>query len=366
MSIVRRLGMSLLAPLAAVVAAMAITSVVISLSGSSAIEFWEIIFSRPADRIFVNIVNQAALIYLAGLAAAIGFRMNLFNIGVEGQYTLAAYAAASLAGAAIFPGLLNVFISLLFAVAVGAAWAGIAGVLKVTRGVSEVISTIMLNAIAITLVGYLLNRYGVQVGNGVRTEVIPKSSRLDGWLPFAESDGPVWTLGLLAVLGGIGFWVLLNKTRFGFDLRATGASQPAAVASGVNVNKMVVYSMLMSGGVAGLIWMPSLFGAAYSYGTTFQAFLGFTGIAVALLGRNQPVGILVGALLFAFLNEQSNRLTLETDISANVVQITQGVIVLAVVVAYEVIRRYRTKLEQRSVAQTLEAQRPAKGEAVSA
>ena len=157
---------------------------------------------------------------------------------------------------------------------------------------------------------------------------------------------------MLAVVLGVAFWVLMNKTRFGFDLRATGMSQTAAVASGVNVNKMVVVSMLLSGGIAGLIWMPSFFGAAHSYGTTFQAGLGFTGIAVALLGRNQPVGIIFGAVLFAFLNEQSNRLTLETDISVDVVQITQGVIVLTVVVAYEVVRRYRAKLEQRNVAQS--------------
>jgi general nucleoside transport system permease protein len=117
----------------------------------------------------------------------------------------------------------------------------------------------------------------------------------------------------------------------------------------VNVNKMVVVSMLISGGVAGLIWMPALFGSAHSYGTAFQAGLGFIGIAVALLGRNQPVGIVFGALLFAFLGEQANQLTFETDISVNVVQITQGTIVLTVVIAYEIVRRYRIRLEQSSV-----------------
>jgi general nucleoside transport system permease protein len=112
---------------------------------------------------------------------------------------------------------------------------------------------------------------------------------------------------------------------------------------------MVLVSMLLSGAVAGLIWMPAFFGAAYTYGTTFQAGLGFTGIAVALLGRNQPVGMVFGAVLFAFLTAQSNSLTLLTDISASVVQITQGVAVLAVVVAYELVRRYRVRLEQRLV-----------------
>ena len=106
-----------------------------------------------------------------------------------------------------------------------------------------------------------------------------------------------------------------TRPGFGFDLRATGASATAAVASGINVKRMVVVSMLLSGGVAGLIWLPLLFGDAHSYGTTFQAGLGFTGIAVALLGRNHPVGMAFGALLFAFLVEQTNLLDDHADIS---------------------------------------------------
>lgn len=365
MNLVSRVFTALLAPLVAVVAATMITSVVIMASGSSAADFWEVIFSSPADRSYVNIVNQASMIFLSGLAAAVGFRMNLFNIGVEGQYIVASYVAALFAGAAYLTGVLNIIASLLIAMVVGALWAGIAGLLKVTRGVSEVISTIMLNAIGATMAGYLLNRYGERLGNGRRTTVIPESSQLDGWTPFAERDGAIWTLALLAVLAGVGFSFMLNKTRFGFDLRATGMSETAAIASGVNVGRMVVVSMMISGAIAGLIWMPALFGAAHSYGTSFQAGLGFTGIAVALLGRNRPLGIMFGALLFAFLNEQSNRLTLSTDISQDIVSITQGVIVLAVVVAYEVVRRYRVAAEQRQVRQKLDSDKPS-GEAVHA
>ena len=353
MTIVRRFGFGLLAPVIAVVIAMLATSIVIVASGSdSGIgDFWRIIVAKPPNRILVNIVNQTTMIYLAAVAAAIGFRMNLFNIGVEGQYLLASYVAATFAGAGLLPGKVNVLAGLVVAVVVGAAWAGIAGVLRTTRGVSEVIGTIMLNSIAGILVGYLLDRYGLHGGNQVRTHALPHGSQLPGWVPFAAPDGSIWTLDLLAVAVGIGFWVLLNRTRFGFDLRATGMSQSAAVASGIDVKRMVLVSMLLSGGVAGLIWMPAYYGSAYTYGTTFQAGLGFTGIAVALLGRNQPVGMVFGAVLFAFLTAQSNSLTLQTDISASVVQITQGVAVLAVVVAYELVRRYRTRLEQRAVAQ---------------
>ncbi|MEP9361829.1 ABC transporter permease [Nocardioides sp. CN2-186] len=352
MSSLKRIGFALLAPVIAVLIAVLATSIVIAASGSdsSATDFWSVILSKPDNRLLVNIVNQTTMIYLAAVAAAIGFRMGLFNIGVEGQYMLASYTAATFAGAALLPGAVNILAALVIAMAVGAIWAGIAGILRTTRGVSEVISTIMLNSIAAILVGYLLDQHGEHGGNQVRTKELPESSQLSGWLPFEKPDGPIWTLGLLAVVVGIGFWVLLNKTRFGFDLRATGASQTAAVASGIKVNRMVLVSMLLSGAVAGLIWMPAYFGSAHSYGTTFQAGLGFTGIAVALLGRNQPVGMVFGAVLFAFLSTQSNTLTFQTDISPSIVQITQGVAVLAVVIAYELVRRYRIRLEQRSVA----------------
>jgi simple sugar transport system permease protein len=345
--------MALLAPVIAIVVAVVVTTVVIAAAGSSPGEFWSAMFSNPLPRIRVNIVNQAALYYIAAVSAAIGFRMGLFNIGVEGQYTIASFAAASFAGAAYLGGFLNVVVALLVAIVVGAAWAGIAGILKTTRGVSEVISTIMLNAIAVTLVGYLLNRYGVHEGNGVRTKKLPDSSLLPGYTPYEPRDGQVWVLSVLAALLGVGFWVLLTKTRFGFDLRASGQSETAALASGIDPKRMILVAMLLSGGVAGLIWMPALFGGAGSYGTTFQAGLGFTGLAVALLGRNQPLGMLFGAVLFAFLTAQSNTLTFGTDISPSIVQITQGVAVLAVVVAYEVVRRWRTRLEQRVVAREL-------------
>ena len=366
MSIVSRVLGALVAPLVAIIAAMLITSLVILASGGSPGEFWSIILSAPADRVYVNIVNQTSMIFLSAIAAAIGFRMNLFNIGVEGQYQIASYTAAVVVGAAVLPGFLNVLLGLLVAMLVGSLWAGIAGVLRVTRGVSEVISTIMLNAIALTLVGYFLNSYGVRAGNSRRTAEIPESSQLAGWTPFLDRDGAIWTLCILAVIVGIAFSFVLNRTSFGFDLRATGMSESAAVASGVKVGRMVVIAMLLSGAVAGLIWMPALFGAAHTYGSTFQYGLGFMGIAVALLGRNRPLGIFFGAVLFAFLNEQSNRLTLETDISQNVVQITQGVIVLAVVVAYEVVRRRQVAAEQNRVKQELDSSRLRADEAVGA
>lgn len=176
----RSLGWAILAPLIAILVAVGVTTIVIVFAGSSAGEFWSTMFSNPIPRLRVNIVNQTAILYLAAVSAAIGFRMGLFNIGIEGQYTIASFAAASFAGAAWLSGFANVAASLLIAIIVGSAWAGIAGILKTTRGVSEVISTIMLNSIAVTLVGFLLNRYGVHEGDSVHTKVIAKNSKVSG------------------------------------------------------------------------------------------------------------------------------------------------------------------------------------------
>ena len=115
--------------------------------------------------------------------------------------------------------------------------------------------------------------------------------------------------------------------------------------------------MLISGAVAGLVGLPILFGDSYNYGSTFQSGLGFAGIAIALLGRNHPVGVAIGALLFAYLNEQSNPLQILVGVSPDIVAITQGVIVLTVVISYEVVRRYGVRLEQQGVARALERER---------
>lgn len=337
----------------ALVVTVLITTAIIMASGSSPATFWAAMFETPLPRVRVNIVNQTALIYLAAVASAICFRMGLFNIGVEGQYTIGAFAAAWFAGVGFFSGLTNIVASLLVAAAVGAGWAGIAGVLKVTRGVSEVISTIMLNSIAVTLIGYLLNHHGVHEHNSVHTPKVRRDSILVGFMPFEPSDGQVWALIVLAVIVGLAFWFILGRTRFGFDLRASGQSQSAAQASGINPKKMVVIAMLLSGGTAGLVWMPSLFGGAAAYGPSFQSGLGFTGIAVALLGRNRALGMVFGALLFAYLSAQSNTLTSQSGISPSIVEIIQGVAVLSVVIAYAIVRRWRTVVEQRQVATEL-------------
>jgi simple sugar transport system permease protein len=354
MTILRRAVLALAAPVLALVVAGILTSLVLLSVGDSPAAFWETMLTWPENRSLVNIINEASVLYLSGLAAAIGFRMNLFNIGVEGQYRVATFVAALFAAQAFLPGYLNTVATILVAMATGALWAGIAAVLRVTRGVSEVIGTIMLNAIAVSLTAYLLRQVGSRQGQTIVTDTIPESGWIPG-IPVADSVTPIYGLAALAIVAGVAFSILLNRTRFGFDLRATGSSETAAVASGVNVKRMVVYSMLLSGAVAGLIGMPNMFGISHNYGSTIQTGIGFAGIAVALLGRNHPLGIAAGALIFAYLSEQANPLGILAGISPEIIAVTQGVVVLCVVIAYEIVRRYRNRLEQRSVAEALEA-----------
>lgn len=352
---VTRIALAVGAPVLALVAAFVITSLVLLIAGDSVSGVWGQILNLPTHRGYVNILNAASVYYLSAVAVSIGFRMNLFNIGVDGQYRVASFVAAVVAGEAWLPGYLNTAFAVAAAMLAGAAWAGIAGLLRVTRGVSEVISTIMLNLTATFLVAYLLRKVAVDGGgNIVATKPVPEGSRVGGFTLFSDTPTQVYGMLVLAVVVGVAYGFVINRTRFGFDLRATGSSETAAVASGINVKRMVVVSMLLSGAVAGLVGLPLLFGEAYAYGSTFQSGLGFAGIAIALLGRNHPVGIALGALLFAFLDEQANPLQIVLNVSPDIVKITQGTIVLTVVIAYEVVRRYGARIEQQRVAGALD------------
>ncbi|MFI1967355.1 ABC transporter permease [Streptomyces pathocidini] len=350
-----RLALGLAAPVLAVVAALIVTSLVILAAGDAPFHAFSVMadYGSKSDS-QVWIINKAVPYYLSALAVAIGFRMNLFNIGVDGQYRIAAFFAAVVGGALTLPGFLQIPLVILVAMLVGALWAGIAGLLKTTRGVSEVISTIMLNSIAASVIGYFLAeaRFGEREDNLLHTPTLPASSH---FFTLPTTPDPIEGFIVVAVLAGLGYWFLLGRTRFGFDLRAVGRSESAAQASGVSVKRMVVTSMLLSGAVAGLVGMPTLLGVSYNYGNDFPAGLGFTGIAIALLGRNHPVGMALGALLWGFLERTGSQLEFE-GYAQEIVGVIQGVIVLCVVVAYELVRRYGLKSQQRKVGAELAAQ----------
>ncbi|MFJ8936823.1 ABC transporter permease [Streptomyces sp. NPDC102365] len=353
-----RVLLAVAGPVIALVAAVVLTSFVLLASGKSPIEPYTLMFEQAgfAD-VQVLIINQAGVYYLAALAVAVGFRMNLFNIGVDGQYRLAAMMTAVVGAHVSLPAALQIPFLMLIAVLTGAFWAGIAGVLKVTRGVSEVVATIMLNAIATSLIGYLTltEVWGKPLGNNQTTGVMKES----GWFPgFDMGDaGEIYGFTLIAVLAGVLYWLVLNRTRFGFDLRATGASETAAAASGVDAKRMVLTAMLISGGVAGLAGLPILLGDAHTYSLSFPTGLGFTGITIALLGRNNPVGIAFAALLVAFLDKASPALDYATPVAYDkeIAVIMQGLIVIAVVVSYEAVRVWGLRRQQRRVGAELAA-----------
>jgi general nucleoside transport system permease protein len=361
MSVVRRIGLALFAPVLAISVALVIAAIVIALIGEdplTALQVMTDLGDTPAQQVqsIVVILNRAVPLFLAGLAVSVAFRMGLFNIGVEGQYRLATILAAAVGAAVTLPGPLHLLLIVVVAVAVAALWAGIVGVLKVTRGVSEVISSIMLNFVALGLASYLLTgplRGSEEGASVVTTTPIAES----GWFPdlnglltglgLAEPRSDLYGFLVVAVIVGVLVAVLIKRTRFGFDLRATGMSPSAATASGVDARSMVVKTMLLSGAIAGLVGLPDLLGDTHQFGTEFTAGLGFLGIAVALLGRNSPLGIAFAALLFAFLDRAALPLQF-ADIPSSVVTIIQGTIVLAVVIANEIARRLALRSAERA------------------
>jgi simple sugar transport system permease protein len=356
---VRNALLTLAAPVAALLMAALLSSIALVISDINPLFAFEQMLDYGTDRdSIVDILNRSTYYYISAVAVAIGFRMNLFNIGVDGQYQLAGMVAAAAGGGFLLrglPGPLLTVAVVLIAVVVGALWAGIAGLLKVTRGVSEVISTIMLNAIGAGFVAYLISQRGVGVlppgGNITTTRTLPEGSWIPG-ISFPGARGEVFGFIFVAIAVGIGYWWVLNRSRFGFDLRAAGANASAAIASGVDVRRMVLTAMLISGGLAGLVGLPLLLGEYHQFTSEFPAGIGFTGIAIALIGRNSPVGIAFGALLWSFLDRSQQILDLE-EIPKEIVVILQGVTVLSVVVAYELVRRLRLRLEQRRVGEEL-------------
>ncbi|MET7602322.1 ABC transporter permease [Streptomyces avermitilis] len=354
-----RVLLAVAGPAIALVAAIALTSIVLLASGRSPFEPYSLMLEQATfSDVQVLIINQASMYYIAALAVALGFRMNLFNIGVDGQYRLGAVMTAVVGAHIALPSFLQIPLLMLVAMLTGAFWAGIAGVLKVTRGVSEVVATIMLNAIATSLIGYLMlsDNFGVQVGNNNTTGIMKES----GWIPginLGADVGEIYGLVFLAVVLGILYWIVLNRTRFGFDLRASGASESASAASGVDAKRMVLIAMLISGAVSGLAGLPLLLGDVHTYSLSFPAGLGFTAIGIALLGRNHPGGIALAALLWAFLDKASPALDYATPVAyeKEIATIMQGLIVFAVVISYEAVRVWGLRRQQKRVGAELAA-----------
>jgi simple sugar transport system permease protein len=356
----RKVGLAMAAPVMAVVFALLVSSIVLQMSGSNAFDTYEIMLRNGFKlETFIDTLNRATPLFIAGVAAAVGFRMNLFNIGIEGQYVLAAFAAAVVGANVSLPAVLHVAVIMATAVIVGALWAGLAGLLKVTRGINEVISTIMLNFIAIG--GIIAATFPRVIDDSNQTNAGTPEIAESGWLPNLNGFVELFTreigkgrrlTGMFAValILGIVFHIIVNRSRFGFDLRASGMNPWAARAGGVPPVRMILIAMLLSGAVAGLIGMPEILSDNHSYDQGFIRGLGFGGIGVALLGRNGAPGMAIAALLFGFLDSSSAVLQVQSDASASIVIIMQAVILLAAVVAYELVSRIRQQDEVKRAA----------------
>jgi simple sugar transport system permease protein len=319
---------------------------------------WFFPWITGADRASAAISLQQTLIatgplILTGLAVAYAFRAGLFNIGGQGQYLIGTYVAvvvgSSFAG---MTGWLHIDLAVVLAMLAGAVWAGIAGLLKAATGANEVITTIMLNYVAIWV-----GAWAFGVGGPLQNATDPSVPLSDAVLAPARLP-VIWGdpvlqglhLGIVLALLALGlFWLVLDRSRRGFEVRAVGFNPEAARYAGMSVASTYVRVMLLSGAFAGLAGALDLLGWQFQInaGDISASQVGFLGIAVALLGRNKPIGILLSAFLFAALATGTSVRHLDPavfppELATNLTSIIQGVIVLLVSADLVVIYVWRT------------------------
>ncbi|MGW4465592.1 ABC transporter permease [Micromonospora sp. NPDC004704] len=284
---------------------------------------WELVFAPISE----TLTYTAPLVF-TGLAVALAFRGGLFNIGAQGQATLGVIVAA-LAGFLIpLPPVIHLIVALVAGALGGAIWGFIPGFLKARTGAHEVINTIMLNYVAVYLLSWVILQKVVHDPN--RTDAISRPVDSSAQLPrLLGSDLRVHAGILLAVVAtGVVAW-LLNRSTFGFELRAVGANPDAARTAGISVTKTYVLLMVISGALAGLGGANMVVGSTASALTPLVvAQIGFDGILVALLGRVKPWGVLLAALLFGALQAGGNRMQSYAGISLELVTVLQALIVI--------------------------------------
>ncbi|PWU19493.1 MAG: ABC transporter permease [Verrucomicrobia bacterium] len=297
---------------------------------------WEVlkILARGAfgsrENIGMTLFYTTPLIF-TGLSVAVAFQAGLFNVGAEGQLNLGALAAAAIG--ALLPGLgwpMAPLLASLAALAAGTVWGAIPGWLRARRGSHEVIVTIMLNFVAVGLSTYVA-LYVLKNPESQNPETRPIG--LAYMIPRLGvfGDAPVSAALPLALLVAAIVWVFLRRTALGYELRAVGQSEPAARAAGIDATKMRILAMAIAGGLAGLVGVAEVLGNAGKFKVEFSPQYGFIGIAVALLGRNEPIGIVAAALLFGALHQGTRELDFSTEhITSEVSLVFQGLIILAV------------------------------------
>jgi ABC-type uncharacterized transport system permease subunit len=273
-----------------------------------------------------TLVNAAPLI-LGGLAVGVAFRAGLFNIGVQGQLIVGAICAGYIGFAFELPPVIHMLAALLAGVIGGAVWGGLAGWLKAATGAHEVISTIMLNYVALYFLNYLLGVSGFQApgSNQAISKTVHGTARLPHLL---GSDLRLHAGLIIAVLAAIGCWWLLSRSTLGFSLRAVGANQSAARTAGMKVERSYITVMVISGALAGFVGCLQILGTNRAITGDIDAGYGFDAITVALLGRASPGGTVLAGLLFGALRAGSVQMLADTGTPIDVVQVMQAVIVL--------------------------------------
>lgn len=293
---------------------------------------------------FRNILNtlwRSTPLILTGLAFALPFRGGLINIGAEGQFLMGGFAAG-VTGYYFtsLPAFIHLPLAILAGVLAGALWAGLAGWLKAKMEVNEVISTIMLNYIAIALtINYGINR--LRTSSRMATPEIMDSAKLIRFkdmadsafwsnIPFVEIFAdPAIRLHfnfILTIIVAVVLWYLLFKTSIGYEFRAVGLNPSAAEYGGINANKTIIWTMLIGGAVAGLGGAGEALGTYFSFMQGMDAGYGFTGIAVGLIGQTHPIGVIFGGLLFGALNQGGLEMQF-AGVPSEIVNIIQALVI---------------------------------------
>jgi simple sugar transport system permease protein len=277
-------------------------------------------------------LTAAAPLTLAGLGLALGFRAGLFNIGAEGQLILGGMAAVAVGALMDAPIYIHLPLALLAGMLVGALWAAIAGWLKAATGAHEVITTIMLNFIAMRLGDYLLRNPPIQKAgrsDPISESVLP-SAQLPKLLTWLDPTLRVH-LGIIITLLAVGlvYW-LLFKTTTGFEFRSSGSNPDAARYAGMKSGLIIVVVMACSGALAGLAGANQVLGVLGRASPGFSGGAGFDAIAVALLGRSHPVGVLLAGLLFGALEAGGRQMQVSAGVRIDLISIIQALIIIFV------------------------------------
>lgn len=322
----------------AVVVALLLGAAVMEVSGSDSIAAYRALWDSAfvGRRAIAETLIYSAPLILGGLAFAIAARAGMFNIGVEGQLIVGGFAAALVGAWDLgLPPALYIPLALLAAAIGGGFWGMLPGILKAKTGAHEVITTIMLNYLAIRLITYLTLKQSAWLPvdpTMVATERVVDPARLPRIL-----DGTRLHIGIIiAVAAALVLWAILFHTRFGYKVRTVGLSPGASAFGGINWGTTITIAMIVSGILAGLAGAGESLGLHGRHYTTPPGY-GFTAIAVGLVGRNHPLAIILSGLLFGALSAGAPAMQ-SADVSKEIVQLIQGLIILAIA-ALEVINR---------------------------